>query len=158
MASTVTLIGNTTSDFELRYTTSGKAVANVTIAVADRKFDKATNEWNDGDTWFARCSLWGESAEFAASSILKGTRVIASGRIGQRDWEDKDGNKRTSVEVTLDEIGPSLRYATAQVTRSTSSRGSQSGAEPSSDSWATNTTPVAGSGGYGANHDGEEPF
>lgn len=118
MTATTTLIGNTTSDIELRYTQNGKAVGNVTIAVADRKFDRAKNEWVDGDTWFARCTLWGEVAEHAAGSLPKGTRVIAEGRIGQRDYEDRDGNRRTSVEVTVDEIGASLRYATAQVTRS----------------------------------------
>jgi len=118
MTATTTLVGNTTSDIELRYTQNGKAVGNVTIAVADRKFDRTKNEWVDGDTWFARCTLWGELAEHAAGSLPKGTRVIAEGRIGQRDYEDRDGNRRTSVEVTVDEIGASLRYATAQVTRS----------------------------------------
>jgi single-strand DNA-binding protein len=117
MTATTTLIGNTTSDIELRYTQAGKAVGNVTVAVSDRKFDKQTNQWVDGDVWFARCTMWGELAEHAAGSIPKGTRVVAFGRIGQRDWEDKDGQKRSSVEVTLDEIGASLRYATAQVTR-----------------------------------------
>jgi single-strand DNA-binding protein len=117
MTAETTLIGNTVADVELRFTQSGKPVASVTIAVADRKLDKSTNQWVDGDTWFARCTIWGEMAEHAASSILKGTRVIASGRLGQRDWEDKEGNRRTSVEVTLDEIGPSLRYDTADVLR-----------------------------------------
>jgi single-strand DNA-binding protein len=120
---TTTLIGNTTSDFELRFTQAGKAVANVTIAVSERKFDRQANEWVDGDTWFARCSVWGKDAENAAGSILKGTRVIAVGRIVQRAWEDKEGNKRSSVEVLLDEVGPSTKYATVQVTRAESSRG-----------------------------------
>lgn len=118
VAATVTLIGNTTSDIELRFTQSGKAVGSVTIAVSDRVKD-ANGDWVDGKTWFARCTLWGELADHAAASIVKGTRVIAHGRVEQREWEDKDGNKRTSVEVTVDEIGPSVRYATAQVTRTT---------------------------------------
>lgn len=136
MTATTTLIGNATSDLELRYTQSGKAIANVTIAVSDRKFDRQTNEWVDGDTWFARCSIWGELAEHAAGSITKGMRVIATGRIGQREWEDKDGNKRNSVEVTLDEIGPSLKYATAQVTRTQSGRGDTPAQQPPADTWA----------------------
>lgn len=120
MSATTTLVGNTTGDIEVRYTQSGKAVGSVTIAVSDRTKDAATGEWKDGKVWFARCTMWGELAEHANATLHKGTRVIASGRIEQRDWEDKDGNKRTSVEVTVDEIGPSLRYATAQVTRSAS--------------------------------------
>lgn len=117
MTATTTLIGNTTADVEIRYTQNGKAVGNVTIVVQDRKLNRQTNEWEDGDKWFARCTLWGEIAEHAASSIRKGTRVIAEGRISQREYETREGEKRSSVEVTLDEIGPSLRYATAQVTR-----------------------------------------
>lgn len=122
---TTTLVGNAVSDIELRYTQNGKPVGNVTIAVSDRKFDRTRNEWVDGETWFARCSIWGEMAEQAAGSIHKGSRVIAVGRIGQRDYEDREGNKRSSVEVTLDEIGPSLRYATAQVTRAAGSSPAQ---------------------------------
>lgn len=120
MTATTTLVGNTTNDIDIRFTNGGRAVGNVTIAVTDRRFDRARNEWVDGDTWFARCTLWGELAEHAASSLSKGTRVIATGRIGQRDYEDRDGIKRTTVEVTVDEIGASLRYATAQVTRAKS--------------------------------------
>ena len=123
MSAVTTLVGNTTSDIELRWSQAGKAVGNVTIAVSDRVKDKSTGEWVDGKTWFARCTIWGEMAEHAAGSIPKGTRVVALGRIEQRDWEDKDGGKRSSVEVTLDDIGASLRYATAQVTRASSSRG-----------------------------------
>ena len=138
MTATTTVIGNTTSDIELRYTQAGKAVGNVTVAVSDRKFDKQTSQWVDGDVWFARCTLWGELAEHAAGSIPKGTRVIGFGRIGQRDWEDKDGQKRSSVEVTLDEIGPSLRYATAQVTRAARTSGSAAPSAPATEEeWAT---------------------
>lgn len=126
MSATTTLIGNTTADVELRYTQNGKPVGSVTIAIADRKFDKQRNEYVDGNTWFARCTIWGEMAEKVAGSIPKGTRVIALGRIEQREFEDRDGNKRTAIDVVIDEIGPSMRYATAQVTRSSSSGGTVS--------------------------------
>lgn len=146
MTATTTLIGNTTSDLELRYTQNGKAVGNVTVAVADRKFDRQANEWVDGDTWFARCTIWGELAEHVAGSLPKGTRVIAEGRIGQRDYEDREGNKRTTVEVTIDEIGPSLKYATATVTRSSGQRGNPAAGQTDwtqqSASYAPNSTPV----------------
>jgi len=151
MTATTTLIGNTTSDFELRWTANGRAVANGTIAVSDRTFDRARNEWVDGDTWFARVTLWAELAEHAAASIPKGTRVIASGRIGQRDWEDKDGTKRTNVEVTVDDIGASVKYAQVQVTRTPRDgwNGRQAGVQgqPAADSWDTQS--------YG---DGSVPF
>lgn len=126
MAATTTLIGNATNDVELRYSQAGKAIGSVTIAVSDRV--KKDGEWVDGKTWFARCTIWGEMAEQAAASIHKGNRVIGFGRIEQRDWEDKEGAKRTTVEVTLDEIGVSLRYATAVVSRVT--RGSGNGGVP----------------------------
>ncbi|MDR6868951.1 single-strand DNA-binding protein [Microbacterium resistens] len=146
MSAQTTVIGNTTADVELRYTSNGKPVANVTVAVSDRKFDKQRNEWVDGDVWFARCTMWNELAEHAAASIHKGTRVIGFGRIVQRDWEDRDGQKRSSVEVILDEIGPSLRYATAQVTRAARAEGGQADrgrTETATDTgWAT--TPLAG--------------
>ena len=138
MTATTTVIGNTTSDIEIRYTQAGKAVGNVTVAVADRKFDKQTGQWVDGDTWFARCPLWGDLAEPAAATIPKGTRVIGFGRIGQRDWEDKDGQKRSSVEVTLEDIGPSMRYATAQVTRAASNSPAGRTEAPADDEpWST---------------------
>lgn len=123
MSATTTLIGNTTDDVQLWYAQNGKAVGNLTIVVQDRKLNRQTNEWEDGDKWFARCTLWGEFAEHAAGSLPKGTRVIAEGRISQREYETREGEKRTSVEVTIDEIGPSLRYATAQVVRADRSGG-----------------------------------
>lgn len=119
MTATTTLIGNTAADVDLRYTSNGRAVGNVTIVVNERKFDKQKNEYVDGEPWYARCTLWGELAEQCAQSLAKGTRVIAHGRIQERSFEDKDGNKRRATEVIVDEIGPSLRYATAQVTRTT---------------------------------------
>lgn len=163
MTATTTLIGNTTSDVEIRYTQAGKAVGNVTIAVSDRKFDRQKNEWVDSDVWFARCTLWGEIAEHVAGSIHKGTRVIAEGRIGQREWQDKDGVKRISVEITLDEIGPSLRYATAQVTRAASGGGQQTGqGAPQSTSagdWQSQPIPGAQNAAQGDwGHGSDTPF
>lgn len=114
----ITVIGNLTGDPELRFTPSGAAVANFTIASTPRQFDRQSNEWKDGDTLFMRCSIWREAAENVAESLTKGTRVIASGRLVQRSYETREGEKRTVVELQVDEIGPSLRYATAQVTRS----------------------------------------
>ena len=127
MSAITTLIGNTTADVELRYSQAGKPIANVTVAVSDRKKNQQTGEWEDGDTWFASCTIFGPMAETAAGSISKGTRVIAVGRIKQESWNDKDGNPRTRVGVILDEIGPSLRYATAQVTRAASGGGNFGG-------------------------------
>ena len=113
----ITVVGNLTADPELRYTQNGVAVANFTIASTPRNFDRATGEWKDGDALFMRASVWREFAEHAASSLTKGARVVATGRLRQRSYETKEGEKRTSIELEVDEIGPSLRYATAQVQR-----------------------------------------
>lgn len=114
----ITIIGNLTAPPELRFTPSGAAVANFTIASTPRTFDKASNEWKDGDTLFMRCSAWRELAENIAESLTdKGTRVVARGNLTQRSYEDRDGQKRTVVELQVDEIGPSLKYASAKVTR-----------------------------------------
>jgi single-strand DNA-binding protein len=118
----ITVVGNLTSDPELRYTQNGLAVANFTIASTPRSFDRASNDWKDGDALFLRASVWREFAEHVAGSLTKGSRVIATGRLKQRSYETKEGEKRTSIELEVDEIGPSLRYATAQVTRAASSR------------------------------------
>jgi single-strand DNA-binding protein len=115
----ITVVGNLTSDPELRYTQNGLAVANFTIASTPRSFDRASNDWKDGDALFLRCSVWREFAEHVSGSLTKGARVIATGRLTQRSYETKEGEKRTSVELQVDEIGPSLRYATAQVVRAT---------------------------------------
>lgn len=123
----ITVVGNLTADPELRYTQSGLAVANFTIASTPRSFDRASNDWKDGEALFLRASVWREFAEHVASSLTKGSRVIAQGRLKQRSYETKEGEKRTSIELEVDEIGPSLRYATAQVTRSASSAGAQGG-------------------------------
>ena len=133
----ITVVGNLTSDPELRYTQNGLAVANFTIASTPRSFDRASNDWKDGDALFLRASVWREFAEHVAGSLTKGSRVIATGRLKQRSYETKEGEKRTSIELEVDEIGPSLRYATAQVTRTSSSReGSGSRAQVADEPWA----------------------
>jgi single-strand DNA-binding protein len=113
---TITVVGNLTADPELRFIQSGAAVVNFTVASTPRTFDRATNEWKDGETLFLRCSLWREAAENVAESLTKGMRVIVSGRLVQRSFET-NGEKRTVVELQVDEVGPSLRYATAKITR-----------------------------------------
>lgn len=113
----ITIVGNLTADPELRYTQNGLAVANFTIASTPRIFDRQANEWKDGEALFLRASVWREFAEHVASSLSKGSRVIAQGRLKQRSYETKEGEKRTSIELEIEEIGPSLRYATAQLTR-----------------------------------------
>ena len=133
----ITVVGNLTSDPELSYTQNGLAVANFTIASTPRTFDRAKNEWIDGEALFLRASVWREFAEHVAGSLTKGSRVIASGRLKQRSYETKEGEKRTSYELDIDEIGPSLRYATASVTRAQSQGGSQRGsAAPVEEPWA----------------------
>lgn len=119
----ITVVGNLTSDPELRYTQNGLAVANFTIASTPRTFDRQANEWKDGETLFLRASVWRDFAENVAGSLTKGMRVVAQGRLKQRSYETKEGEKRTSYELDIDEIGPSLRYAKAQVTRTTGGGG-----------------------------------
>lgn len=113
----ITVIGNLTGDPELRFTPSGSAVANFTIASTPRTFDRQSNEWKDGDTLFLRASVWKEAAENVAETLTKGMRVIAQGRLKSRSYETKEGEKRNVTELEIDEIGPSLRYASAKVTR-----------------------------------------
>ncbi|PCN46991.1 single-stranded DNA-binding protein [Curtobacterium sp. 'Ferrero'] len=126
----ITVVGNLTADPELRYTQNGLAVANFTIASTPRTFDRQANEWKDGDALFLRASVWREFAEHVSGSLTKGSRVIARGVLRQRSYTDREGQQRTSIELEVDEIGPSLRYATAQVTRSQGQggRGGQGGA------------------------------
>src|SRR6476659_4248723 len=113
----ITIIGNLTADPELRFTTSGAAVANFTVASTPRQFDRQSNEWKDGETLFMRCSVWRDAAENVAESCQRGMRVIVSGRLKSRSYETKEGEKRTVVEMDVDEIGPSLRSATAKVNK-----------------------------------------
>ncbi|GAA3669146.1 single-stranded DNA-binding protein [Microbacterium marinilacus] len=121
----ITVVGNLTADPELRYTNNGIPVANFTIASTPRTFDRASGEWKDGEALFLRASVWREFAENVAGSLTKGMRVIAQGRLSQRSYQDREGNQRTAIELEVDEIGPSLRFATAQVTRA--ARGSGGG-------------------------------
>src|SRR4051795_4437119 len=113
----ITLVGNLTDDPELRFTPSGAAVANFTVASTPRFLDKQTNEWKDGDALFLRCSIWRQAAENVAESLQRGARVIVQGRLKQRSYETKEGEKRTVYEIDVDEVGPSLRYATAKVVK-----------------------------------------
>jgi single-strand DNA-binding protein len=113
----ITVIGNITGDPELRFTPSGAAVANFTVASTPRQFDRQSNEWKDGETLFMRCSVWRDAAENVAESLQRGTRVIVSGRLKSRSYETKEGEKRTAIEIEVDEVGPSLRYATAKVNK-----------------------------------------
>jgi|SRR5690606_5558035 len=124
---TITLVGNLTRDPELRFTPSGAAVADFTVASTARTFDRQTNEWKDGDTLFIRCSAWRQLAENVAGSLTKGTRVIVTGALKVREYERQDGGRGTSVEMTVDEVGPSLRNATAQVSRTSGGGGGGQG-------------------------------
>jgi single-strand DNA-binding protein len=138
----ITVVGNLTSDPELRYTQNGLAVANFTIASTPRNFDRAANEWKDGEALFLRASVWREFAEHVAGSLTKGSRVIATGRLKQRSYETKEGEKRTSMELEVDEIGPSLRYATATVSRAAAS--ARPGVAAASDEpWGSPAAPAA---------------
>jgi len=121
----ITVVGNLTADPELRFTPSGAAVANFTVASTPRTFDKNSNEWKDGDALFLRCAIWRQAAENVAESLTRGARVVVTGRLKQRSFETKEGEKRTVVELDVDEVGPSLKYATAKVTKA--SRGSGGG-------------------------------
>lgn len=114
---TITVIGNLTDDPELKFTASGAAVANFTVASTPRTFDKSTNEWKDGEANFFRCAAWRQLAENVAESLQKGQRVIVTGRLRIRNYERQDGSKGTSVEIDVDEVGPSVRFATAKVTK-----------------------------------------
>jgi single-strand DNA-binding protein len=162
----ITLIGNLTDDPELRFTPSGAAVAKFRIASTPRYQDRQTGEWKDGEALFLTCNVWRQAAEHVAESLQRGARVIVAGRLRQRTYETREGEKRTVFEVEVDEIGPSLRYATAKVQKMARSGGSggfgASGA-PSDDPWASATpapspasTPAGAATGGG--FDDEPPF
>ncbi|MDX6198922.1 MAG: single-strand DNA-binding protein [Actinomycetota bacterium] len=123
----ITVVGNLTNDPELRFTPSGAAVASFTVASTPRTLDKATNEWKDGEALFLRCSIWRQAAENVAESLQRGARVIVQGRLKQRSFETKEGEKRTVIELDVDEVGPSLKYATAKVNKTTRQGGSSGG-------------------------------
>jgi len=159
----VTVVGNLTSDPELRYTQNGLAVANFTIASTPKVFDKKTNQMIDGEALFLRASVWREFAEHIAGSLTKGTRVIAQGRLIQRNYETKEGEKRTSFELDIDAIGPDLRWATASVTRAQSQGGAGRGsAAPVEEPWAPSTPAAESASGDVWNtpqqYDTEVPF
>ena len=123
----ITVIGNLTADPELRFTPSGAAVANFTVASTPRTFDRQSQEWKDGEALFLRCNVWRQAAENVAESLTRGSRVIVSGRLKQRSFDTKEGEKRTVIELEVDEIGPSLRYATAKVTKASRGEGGGGG-------------------------------
>lgn len=149
----VTIIGNVVADLEMRFVASGDAVTNFTVASTARTFDKATNEWKDADPLFMRCNIWRQYAENCVESLTKGMRVIVTGRLRQRSWETKEGEKRTVMELEVDEVGPSLRFATAVVSKVASSNGSGNGGSPVRSSGAS-----GGSGATGYGDDFEPPF
>ena len=157
----ITVVGNLVDDPELRFTPSGAAVANFRIASTPRTFDKQSNEWKDGDALFLSCSVWRQAAENVAESLQRGMRVVVQGRLKSRQYETREGEKRTVFEIEVEEVGPSLKYATAKVTRANRSGGgggggfgggaaggSASGGAPAADPWAT-PAPQQGGGGYG---------
>ncbi|MFF0435063.1 single-stranded DNA-binding protein [Streptomyces sp. NPDC004327] len=178
----ITVVGNLVEDPELRFTPSGAAVAKFRIASTPRTFDRQTNEWKDGESLFLTCSVWRQAAENVAESLQKGMRVVVQGRLKQRSYEDREGVKRTVYELDVEEVGPSLRNATAKVTRTTgrggqggyggggqqqggggggwggnSGGGQQGGGAPSDDPWASSAPSggqQGGGGGWGGNSGG----
>ena len=159
---TITMICNLVYDPELRFTPSGAAVAKFRVASTPRYLDKATNEWKDGESLFLQCQIWRQAAENVAESLTKGMRVILSGRLKQRSYETKEGEKRTVFEVEVDEVGPSLRNATAKVTRTQRAAGGGAAVPAAVDSfnddpWAAASTSPAG-GGWGTSTTDEPPF
>lgn len=139
----ITVVGNLTGDPELRFTASGVAVASFTIASTPRSFDKQSKEWKDGEALFMRCSLWREAAENVAESLTKGMRVIAQGNLVQRSYETREGEKRTVIELQVEDIGPSLKYSSAKVTRN--ARSGSGGQQQSSSGFAQAPGQSAGS-------------
>jgi single-strand DNA-binding protein len=162
----ITLIGNLVDDPQLRYTPTGQAVANFRVASTPRFLDKTTNEWKDGDSLFLSCNVWRQAAENVAESLQRGMRVIVTGRLRQRSYETKEGEKRTVYEIEVDEVGPSLRNASAKVARSSRATGAPSGSggqggygggsqRTSDDPWASEP---ADSSGSGSGFTDEPPF
>ncbi|MGH3308566.1 MAG: single-stranded DNA-binding protein [Nocardioides sp.] len=155
----ITVVGNLVDDPELRFTPSGAAVANFRIASTPRTFDKQTNEWKDGDALFLTCSVWRQAAENVAESLQKGMRVVVQGRLKSRQYETREGEKRTVFEIDVDEVGPSLKYATAKVTRTQRSGSGggygaqQGGGQPANDPWATPAPQGAPAGGQSGGTD-----
>ena len=176
---TITLVGNLTADPELRFTPSGAAVANFTVASTPRTFDRQTNEWKDGDAMFINCAVWRQAAENVAESLQKGMRVIVQGRLKSRSYETREGERRTVFEIDVDEIGPALKYATAKISRNAgggggggggggySGGGSSGGGRASGggggggfgdDPWATGNNNAGASQGAGNRNQGSDPW
>ncbi|MEV4311557.1 single-stranded DNA-binding protein [Actinocrispum sp. NPDC049592] len=159
----ITVVGNLTADPELRFTSSGAAVASFTVASTPRTFDRQSGEWKDGEALFMRCSIWRQAAENVAESLTRGARVIVSGRLKQRSYDTREGEKRTVIELEVDEVGPSLRYATAKVNRVSRGEGGGGGfgggggggnggapsrqSAPADDPWGS-APPAGGGGGF----------
>lgn len=166
----VTIVGNLTNDPELRFTPSGAAVASFTIASNSRYLDRTTNEWKDGEPVYMRCSVWRQYAENVAESLTRGTRVIATGRLKQRSYETREGEKRTVLEMEVDDVGPALRTATAKVTKVARSGGEggfsggggfgggQQGGAPADDPWATPAAGGSAAGGGGGSWGGGQSY
>jgi single-strand DNA-binding protein len=151
----ITVVGNLTADPELRFTQSGVAVASFTIASTPRSFDRQSGEWKDGEALFLRCSIWRDAAENVAESLEKGTRVVAQGRLKQRSFTDREGNNRTSIELDVDEIGPSLRYATAKATKvQRGGGGGFGGGAPRGNQGGGYGAPGGQGGGFGGGNQG----
>lgn len=143
----ITVVGNLVDDPELRFTPSGAAVANFRIASTPRTFDRQTNEWKDGDALFLSCSVWRQAAENVAESLQRGMRVIVQGRLKQRSYETREGEKRTVVELEVDEVGPALAFATAKVTRASRSGGGGGGGYSGGGGGGGQSRPQQSSGG-----------
>jgi single-strand DNA-binding protein len=154
---TITVVGNLTADPELRFTPSGAAVANFTVASTPRIYDRQSGEWKDGEALFLRCNIWREAAENVAESLTRGSRVIVTGRLKQRSFETREGEKRTVFEVEVDEIGPSLRYATAKVNKASRSGGGGGGFGGGGGGGGSRQAAPQGSGGTGDDPWGSAP-
>ncbi|PPK68034.1 single-stranded DNA-binding protein [Actinokineospora auranticolor] len=171
----ITVVGNLTADPELRFTPSGAAVASFTVASTPRTFDRQSGEWKDGEALFLRCNIWRQAAENVAESLTRGARVLVTGRLKQRSFETREGEKRTVMELEVDEVGPSLRYATAKVNKVSRGTGGGGGggfgggnggggggggyngpSAPPDDPWGS--APPAGGGGGGGGFNDEPPF
>ncbi|MFF7200492.1 single-stranded DNA-binding protein [Streptomyces sp. NPDC008141] len=159
----ITIVGNLVDDPELRFTPAGAAVCKFRIASTPRTFDRQTNEWKDGDALFLTCSVWRQAAENAAETLTRGLRVIVQGRLKQRSYEDREQVKRTVYEIDVDEVGPSLKHASAKVTKNAPGSGQQSNVPATSDGWggakpgpAPQSQPAAATTGGG--YSDEPPF
>ena len=152
----ITLVGNIASDVELRFTPSGAPVANFRVASTPRTFNKTTNQWEDGEAMFLTCNVWRQAAENASQSLAKGMRVIVQGRLKARTFQNREGENRTVFEIDVDEVGPSLTFATAQVDRNPREGGNQQTNQNPNQAPQAATWPAQNQGGF--SNDGEIPF